>query len=106
MSGNVCGDGVGLAVVVADQLMPEMQGDQLLVHIHQMSPATKKIMLDWFRGCVDSIIASINQANLYRYLVKPWDKADVLLTIREAAKSYLQEKTLQLQNERLRQMYA
>lgn len=93
-----------IAVVISDQVMPEMSGDEFLIKVHELSPSTVKVMLTG-QGSDDSIINAINHANLYRYIGKPWEKADVTLTIKEAAKSYMQEQKLIAQNMNLQRMY-
>ncbi|WP_432666122.1 diguanylate cyclase [Wukongibacter baidiensis] len=93
-----------IAVVISDQVMPEMSGDEFLIAVHKLSPTTVKIMLTG-QGNDESIINAINHANLYRYIGKPWEKADVTLTIKEAAKSYMQEQKLIEQNINLQNMY-
>lgn len=96
--------GHNIAVVISDQVMPEMSGDEFLIKVHECSPSVVKIMLTG-QGSDDSIINAINHANLYRYIGKPWEKADFTLTIKEAAKSYMQEQKLKEQNKNLQEMY-
>jgi signal transduction histidine kinase len=47
---------------------------------------------------------AVNKANLYRYISKPWDKNDLILTIREAIRSFEQEKTITGQNIELKEL--
>lgn len=90
-----------IPVVIADQLMPGMRGHELLREIHQRSPRTFNILLT---GQVDvhAIGEAVNNANLYRYIAKPWDSTDLILTVREAIRSYFQDKKVEEQNELLR----
>ena len=48
----------------------------------------------------------INDANLYRFLEKPFINDDIILTIRGAIRSYFQERDLIRQNEELKRMNA
>ena len=49
---------------------------------------------------------AINDANLYRFLEKPFLNEDIVLTVRGAIKSYRQERDLIRQNEELRRLNA
>ena len=80
-------DGNEVVMTISDQLMPGMTGDQFLVHLHQTHPRTIKVLLTGQAG-LESAVNAINNANLYRYLLKPWDEADFLLTIEKGLKEY------------------
>jgi len=80
--------------------MPGMKGDQVLKEIHELSPGSLKILLTG-QASIDGITNAINNAKLYRYIAKPWDKDDLVLTVKEAIKSFLQERKIRKQNEEL-----
>jgi len=80
-------EGNDIAVVVTDYIMPEMKGDELLIEIHKDFPTTVKILLTG-QSHIDGVTNSINNANLYRYMEKPWEKADMQLTVNQAIKRY------------------
>lgn len=82
-------NGDQLAVLVSDQIMPGMKGDELLTKVNETHPDTLKILLTG-QASLDAIKNAINSANLYRYISKPWNQTDFTLTIEEAAKSYQQ----------------
>jgi signal transduction histidine kinase/FixJ family two-component response regulator len=86
-------EGQDIPVVISDHLMPGMKGDELLIRLHELSPRTKKIMLTGHAGG-KAIGNALNKANLYRYIAKPWDTEDLIITITEAIKSYNQQKAL------------
>ncbi|MEB3283376.1 MAG: adenylate/guanylate cyclase domain-containing protein [Lyngbya sp.] len=98
-------EGLEIALVIVDQIMPGMTGDELLVRIHYLYPNALKIMLTG-QAETRAVIRAINQANLYRYITKPWEETDLVLTVREALRCYLQEKTLALQNQALKRLNA
>lgn len=79
-----------IALVVSDHIMPNMQGDELLIRLHKILPKTKKIMLTGQAG-LKAVCNVINNAELYRYIAKPWEKEDFALTLKEALKSYENE---------------
>lgn len=90
-------------LVIADQIMPGMKGDELLQHIHGIAPKTLKIMLTG-QANADAVGNAVNRANLYRYIAKPWQETDLTLTVNEALRSYFQDKRLQEQNAQLQQL--
>ena len=79
--------GTDLALVISDYIMPNMKGDELLIEIHNRYPNALKIMLTG-QANLDGVQNAINQAQLYRYISKPWSGHDLDLTIKEAIKSY------------------
>lgn len=92
---------IQVALVISDQIMPGMKGDELLVKIHQQHPEVLKILLTGQASTV-SVGNAVNQANLYRYISKPWDETDLCLTVTEALRRYQQDLQLEEQNLALR----
>lgn len=91
-------DGVMPAVVVSDQIMPGMKGDELLINIHQKYPETMKILLTG-QADADAVGNIVNKAQLYRYIAKPWEKMDFRMTIQEAVKIYRSNQIIAEQKE-------
>ena len=90
-------------LVIADYLMPDIKGDELLKRIHAISPKSLKIMLTG-QASLEAVGNAIKYAKLYRYIAKPWETEDLRLTVKEAVNSYLQDKKLAQQNAQLQQM--
>jgi two-component system sensor histidine kinase/response regulator len=84
---------IELPLVISDQVMPGMLGDELLTQIHNTIPETLKILLTG-QADVSAIGRAVNNANLYRYIAKPWDPTDLNLTVTEAVRSYFHKKEL------------
>jgi diguanylate cyclase (GGDEF)-like protein len=76
-----------VGVVIVDFMMPSMRGDELLIRLHEMSPRTIKIMLTG-QSNLQGIKRTINEASLYRFLEKPFNNADLMLTARSALQAY------------------
>lgn len=93
---------VDIPLILSDQTMPGMSGDQFLVQSHGLLPQTLKILLTGEQR-VEAVRKALNQANLYRYITKPWDETDLLLTVKEALRSYRQQQQLQDQQQQLAQ---
>ncbi len=94
-----------ISVIISDFIMPGMRGDELLIEIHQRSPQTMTIMLTG-QSDFDGVKKAINQANLYRFLEKPFNHDDIVLTVRSALQAYSHEQRLTAQNEQLRHLNA
>ncbi|MFY7787457.1 MAG: SpoIIE family protein phosphatase, partial [Thermoflexibacteraceae bacterium] len=87
-------DGYEIILVISDYIMPKMKGDDFLIALHQTAPHIVKILLTG-QANLEGITNAVNHANLYRYLTKPWERNDLLLTIEEGIKSYYKEKALE-----------
>jgi len=70
-------------VIISDYLMPKLNGIQFLARAKQLQPETPRVLLT---GHADkqSAIHAINEVNLFQYLEKPWDNAQLLLVINGA----------------------
>jgi signal transduction histidine kinase len=96
-------EGYEVALVISDQLMPGMKGDQLLTQVHRQYPNVITILLTG-QASTEAIAQAVNQANLYRYIAKPWEEMDLGLTVGEALRRYQQDEQLAAQNAQLKQM--
>lgn len=90
-----------LSVVISDYIMPGMRGDELLVRLHALSPNSIKIMLTG-QSDTEGVKRAINGANLYRFLEKPFNNDDIVLTARSAFRAWHQDRELERQNAELR----
>ncbi len=86
-------EGSEVPLVISDYLMPGMRGDKVLQSIHTLSPRTLTILLTG-QADLEGVANAINTAKLYRFLTKPWRSDDLLLTVKEALKSYFNDKKL------------
>jgi YesN/AraC family two-component response regulator len=91
-------EGADIAVVITDYIMPGMKGDELLTKVHQRYPAVSKILLTG-QSQIEGVTNAINHADLYRFIEKPWQKEDLLLTIKGALGKYETEKKLREQQQ-------
>ena len=96
-------EGIEVPIIISDQIMPGMKGDELLKQIHVQSPKTLKIMLTG-QATVEEVGKAVNQARLYRYISKPWHETDLSLTVKEAIRSYDRDKQLANKNEILQKI--
>lgn len=70
-------------VVMSDARMPNMDGATLLAHIHQRYPSTLRILLTGYAD-MTLIAKAINEGQIHRYISKPWNDEDMLVTLRQA----------------------
>ena len=96
-------EGVEVSLIISDQIMPGMKGDELLSYIHTQYPKTLKVLLTG-QASAEAVGNAVNTANLYRYIAKPWDEGDLNLTVTEALRSYAQDKQLAQQNQELQKI--
>lgn len=72
---------VQVIVVISDWLMPGIKGDELLIEVHQKYPKIIKVMLT---GQADAaaVQRAVEEADLYCCLYKPWQRKDLIETIK------------------------
>lgn len=71
-------------VIVSDQRMPQMLGNELLAEVHRLYPKTMRLLLTGFMD-KQAIIETINEGEIYRFINKPWNNNDIQEIIAEAA---------------------
>lgn len=70
-----------LSVVVADFMMPDMDGITFLRQLREKDPQATRILLTGYAD-KENAIRAINEAGLYYYLEKPWNNEHLKLVIR------------------------
>lgn len=75
------GDSEFIDVVIADFLMPEMDGISFLKRVREIRPETTRILLTGYAD-KENAIRAINEAGLYYYLEKPWNNDHLKVIIR------------------------
>jgi len=70
-------------VVVADFMMPEMDGVEMLCRMREVRPHCARVLLTGYAD-IDNAVRAINEAGLYYYLRKPWENEDLALVLRNA----------------------
>jgi thioredoxin reductase (NADPH) len=64
--------GDGVAMLIADQRMPGMEGTEYLTQARTIFPEAKRVLLTAYAD-TEAAIAAINEVALDYYLLKPWD---------------------------------
>ncbi len=70
-------------VIISDQRMPLMLGVDLLRRSREISPRSVRILLTGYSD-LSSIVGSINDGEVYRFINKPWDNAALHGVVAEA----------------------
>lgn len=89
-----------VSLIISDQRMPGMTGVEFLKESKKYCPEAIRILLTGYTD-IDSAVDSINKGEVYRYLTKPWDPADLVNTVHKAIERYelaeeLKRKNLEL----------
>lgn len=86
-------------IVMSDQRMPEISGVELLTQIKSRNPQAIRMLFTGFTD-LDSVVAAINQGQIYRFLKKPWQPEELEAAVRLAAQEY--DRLTELTEERRR----
>jgi response regulator RpfG family c-di-GMP phosphodiesterase len=74
-------------LVMTDQRMPEMTGVEMLKRVKNEFPAAIRLIFTGYAE-VKSVIAAINQGNVFRFLTKPWEPEELLTVLRLAGEHH------------------
>jgi signal transduction histidine kinase len=72
-----------IQVILCDQQMPEMKGSDFFSLVKDMHPDTIRILFTGYSDLNDAIL-SINEGNIFRYLIKPWNLFELKNSVKEA----------------------
>jgi signal transduction histidine kinase/ActR/RegA family two-component response regulator len=88
---DLLANGQEVPVVISDYVMPRMRGDELLRHIQIISQKTLKIMLTG-QANIEGVTNAVNEADLYRFISKPWSSSQLVQIVQKAVREYFVEK--------------
>ncbi len=74
-------------MLITDQRMPVMSGIKLIEKSKKINPGMVRIILTGYTEPAD-LIDAINRGEVYRYITKPWDLNELLITIRNGLEAY------------------
>lgn len=64
--------GDSLAMIISDQRMPGMLGNEVLARSRELYPLARRVLLTAYSD-IEAAVRAINEAHLDHYLSKPWD---------------------------------
>lgn len=74
-------------LIISDQRMPQMSGTEFLSIVKERYPDTIRIVLSGYTQ-VDTIRNAINQGNIYKLILKPWDDDNLKNEIEKSLVQY------------------
>lgn len=74
-------------VVVADHLMPGGNGMNFLVRAREEFPHMQRVLVTGYMK-PEMLLRSVNEAALFRYLLKPVSMAELIKVVQDAAKAH------------------
>jgi two-component system probable response regulator PhcQ len=83
-------------LVISDYRMPEMNGVDFLKSFKAIQPDAARMVLSGYAD-LDGIIGAINEAQIFRFLAKPWHDSELKSAVAQA----LSHRALLLDNQRL-----
>jgi DNA-binding NtrC family response regulator len=72
-------------VIISDQRMPGMTGAQFLAQAKTLSPRSMRLLLTGYSD-VPAMISSVNEAEIWHFIKKPWDNDTLKGLVETAAK--------------------
>jgi len=78
---------LNFSVVISDQMMPEMSGVEFLTELKKRQVLANRILLTGF-SALETVVAAVNDAAIFRYVTKPVNFQQLLNVIKEADDHY------------------
>lgn len=72
-----------VSVILSDQRMPEMSGDELLARAREISLATRILITAY--ADITAVIEAVNAGKIFGYVTKPWHARELMQLVSKAA---------------------
>jgi two-component system cell cycle sensor histidine kinase/response regulator CckA len=72
-----------IEVIIADQRMPGLTGDEFLARAKERSEATRVLITGY--ADINALVRAVNHGQIYTYVAKPWDPLELKITVIKAA---------------------
>ena len=83
-------------VIISDERMMGMQGSEFLTQVRHLYPHTLRMLMTGYASTRVAMKA-VNDGEIYRFFLKPWDDNQLILSVRSAVEKY----DLEAENRRL-----
>ncbi|MDB5350947.1 MAG: signal transduction histidine kinase [Planctomycetota bacterium] len=74
-------------VILSDQRMPGMTGDQFLRRAREMKPDPIRLLFTGYAE-IQTVIDAVNQGGIFRYIHKPWESGEIEAVVSQAAEQF------------------
>ncbi|HWD21297.1 MAG TPA: HD domain-containing phosphohydrolase [Verrucomicrobiae bacterium] len=98
------------SVIITDQQMPLVSGLEFLAQVREIQPEATRILITAVLN-LGTVIDAINKGEIYRFVVKPWLREELLATVKNAVQRFelisnnsRLQATTQAMNEKLKQL--
>jgi DNA-binding NtrC family response regulator len=78
-------EGTSFDLFISDFRMPEMNGVEFLSKVKKIQPNSARIILSGYTD-LEALVGAINEAEIFRFINKPWNDYELILTIEQALK--------------------
>lgn len=75
------------SVIISDNQMPGVTGLEFLSQAKELQPNATRILITAVLS-LDTVIDAINKGEIYRFIVKPWLREELLATVKNAVQRY------------------
>ncbi|HZQ47859.1 MAG TPA: response regulator, partial [Verrucomicrobiae bacterium] len=75
------------SVVITDQQMPLVTGLEFLAQVKEIQPDATRILITAVLS-LGTVIDAINKGEIFRFIVKPWLREELLATVKNASQRY------------------
>src|SRR6185369_12420139 len=75
------------SVVITDHQMPMLTGLEFLAQVKVMQPDATRILITAVLNLA-TVIDAINKGEIYRFIVKPWLREELIVTVKNAVQRY------------------
>ena len=69
-------------MIISDQRMPGITGVELLSKVREVRPDTVRVIISAYSDA-KAILQAINEGEVYRFILKPWDPQEVATVVRQ-----------------------
>ena len=74
-------------VILSDQRMPGMTGDAFLAQARAVRPDAVRMLFTGYAD-IQAVISAVNEGRIFRYILKPWDPAELEGIVRQAVEHH------------------
>jgi len=92
-----------MAVILTDQRMPGISGDEFLTKARKFCSATRILITGY--SDISALARAVNNGQIYAYVTKPWDPANFKNTVARAAEHYQLTQQVQESERRFRLLF-